>query len=64
MPEHICPSCKKPNYDDEALLCIYCGESLRRDLGLAGKIKYSRPRLIFFITAVLVLLAFALLMLK
>ena len=28
--EYICPNCKKPIYDDEAMLCLYCGESLRR----------------------------------
>jgi len=30
MSEYICPHCKKPIYDDEALLCLYCGESLNR----------------------------------
>lgn len=28
--EYICPHCKKPIYDDDALLCLYCGESLNR----------------------------------
>ena len=30
MAEYICPHCKNPIYDDEALLCMYCGESLNR----------------------------------
>ncbi len=26
----ICPHCKNPINDEEALLCLYCGESLNR----------------------------------
>jgi predicted amidophosphoribosyltransferase len=29
MNPRICPHCQKPIEDDEALLCLYCGESLR-----------------------------------
>ena len=30
MPEHICPHCRQPIHDDDALLCHFCGESLNR----------------------------------
>jgi len=33
MPERICPHCHQPIFDDEALLCHFCGESLRRTSG-------------------------------
>ena len=29
MAEFTCPHCKQPIYDDEALLCHFCGESLK-----------------------------------
>ncbi len=61
MAEYICPHCKKPIYDDEALLCLYCGESLRRGIGFMGKLKYTNPRAIFVIIVALVLVSFILL---
>ncbi len=39
--EYICPHCDKPIYDDEALLCLYCGENLERGVGTLGKMRYS-----------------------
>jgi len=64
MPEYICPHCKKPIYDDEALLCLYCGESLRRSIGFMGKLKYPTPRIISSIVITLMLLGFILLIIK
>jgi len=58
MPEYICPHCKKLIYDDEALLCLYCGESLNRSIGFMGKIKYPTPKIIITFIAVLILLIF------
>ena len=55
MPEYICPQCGKPIYDDEALLCLYCGESLRRSIGFMGKIKYPTPKLNFIISILLLI---------
>jgi DNA-directed RNA polymerase subunit RPC12/RpoP len=56
MTEYICPHCKKPVYDDDALLCLYCGESLRRS-------KYFlKPKTVFIIVVVIVLLSFLALM--
>ncbi len=53
MPEIICPHCKNPIYDEEALFCHFCGGSLRRSSrGMCGPIKYGRFRII---TAALVL---------
>ncbi|HOU37248.1 MAG TPA: hypothetical protein PLJ26_03940 [Candidatus Omnitrophota bacterium] len=52
MSEHICPHCKKPIYDDEALLCLYCGESL-------GRPKYFlKPRIVFIFIVIVLLLSF------
>ena len=64
MPEYICPYCKKPINDDEALLCLYCGESLNRPVGLMGKLKYLKPKIIMVIIVVLVLFSFMVLMLS
>ncbi len=30
MIEIICPHCKNPTYDEDALLCHFCGNSLQR----------------------------------
>lgn len=30
MVEYRCPHCRTPIYDDDALLCLYCGQSLDR----------------------------------
>ena len=53
MSEYICPHCKKPIYDDEALLCLYCGESLNRP----GK-RIPRSRTIFIIIILALLASF------
>ena len=60
MPEYICPHCKKPIHDDEALLCLYCGESLGRKPGF---LKYTPLKLLFAVITLLVILSFALLVL-
>jgi len=63
MSEYICPKCKKPIYDDDVLLCLYCGESLHRESGILGSMKYSHHKIIFIAAVVLIVLAFAVLML-
>jgi len=45
----VCPHCKRPIYDADALLCLYCGESLDR-----GRARF--PGKIVFIAVILVLL--------
>ncbi len=62
MPEYICPHCRKPIYDDDALLCLYCGESLNRPAGFMGNLKYPRPKIIIIILVVVLLAAFIILM--
>jgi predicted nucleic acid-binding Zn ribbon protein len=49
MSEYICPHCKNPISDDEALLCLYCGESLGRRKG---------SKLIIIVVVGLILLSF------
>ncbi|MDD5116025.1 MAG: hypothetical protein PHW98_03060 [Candidatus Omnitrophica bacterium] len=58
MPVYICPHCKNPIYDDDALLCLYCGESLRRPVGFFGKLRYPRPAVIIAFLALIILLSF------
>ena len=64
LSKYICPCCKEPIYDDEALLCLYCGESLRRGVGFMGKIKYPNYKIIIIAVVIVVLLSFALLIIK
>jgi len=62
MEEYTCPHCQNSIYDDEALLCHFCGESLRRaGKGFLSNIKYSHKRggwvfIIFFIIFIFILL--------
>lgn len=62
MRKYVCPHCKKPIYDDDALLCFYCGESLDRSIGFMGKIKHPKPKIIAIVLLALVLLSFIVLM--
>ncbi len=62
MSEYICPYCKKPIYDDEALMCLYCGQSLNRGIGFIGKLKYPKHKIFIIIIVVLVLISFLVLM--
>jgi predicted amidophosphoribosyltransferase len=64
MAEYICPHCKKPIYDDEALLCLYCGESLNRSVGVMGRMRYPKPRVILAAIVLVVVLGFVLLMMR
>lgn len=63
MAEYICPNCANPIYDNDALLCHFCGESLQRaSTGLLGKLRYSNRKMIWIVIASLALLAFIFLM--
>jgi zinc-ribbon domain len=64
MPVYFCPHCRQPIYDDEALLCLYCGESLERPAGFMGKLKYPKPKIIIIIIVILLLASFMFLMLR
>jgi hypothetical protein len=40
MPDVMCPHCKNPVYDEDALLCHFCGQSLGRvSRGLLGAMR-------------------------
>jgi hypothetical protein len=54
----ICPHCKNPVHDDDALLCLYCGESLNR--GRRGPVLTP----VFFAILFVILLSFLLLVLS
>ena len=56
-----CPHCHQPIYDDEALLCHFCGGSLRRPgKGLLGQLKYGKNRIIWIGVILIVILGFCL----
>jgi len=42
MKDYTCPHCKNPIYDEDALSCHFCGESLHRPSnGAIGKMRYG-----------------------
>ncbi|MFH1782112.1 MAG: hypothetical protein ABH848_00660 [Candidatus Omnitrophota bacterium] len=58
IKKEICPNCKREIIDDEALRCLYCGESLDRPFGFMGKIRYQKPKIMLVILIGVVLLCF------
>ena len=59
--EYICPNCNKPIYDDEALLCLYCGESLGRPTKTTlGFIKSNKLKVLIFLFVIVIILSFLL----
>ena len=64
MEEYSCPHCNNPIYDEEALSCLYCGESLKRDIGFMVKIKYSQFNTIAIVVALIVAISFILLIIR
>jgi len=65
MSEYICPNCKNPVYDEEALLCHYCGESLERSGGgFLSSIKYSNKRVTWYFLIFAVLVVFIILVIR
>lgn len=65
MSEYICPNCKNPIYDEDALFCHFCGESLERaGDGFIGKIRYSNRKVLWFFISFLVLLGFVFLVIR
>lgn len=53
-----CPNCHKIVYDKDALLCLYCGESLGRPAGFIGFLKSTKGKLVTSIIAVLIIISF------
>ncbi len=65
MADYICPNCKMVTYDEEALLCHFCGESLQKSgQGFLGRIKYDNKKIIWYFTIFLILLSLILLAIK
>ena len=64
MSEYICPHCGKPIEDDDALLCLYCGENLERGVGFIGKMKYSVNWGILVFMILVIVISFFLLILR
>jgi len=62
MSEYICPYCQQPIYDDEALLCLYCGQSLNRAVGFMGKLRYPKFKIIILGIVTMLLVSFIFLM--
>ena len=60
IPVNICPHCKNPIYDEEALLCLYCGNSLKRKIGFMGNIRHFSPTVVFIFVVGLIILSFIL----
>ena len=64
MSEYACPHCKQPINDDEALLCLYCGESLNRPVGFMGKLKYLVHKIVIVFIVALLLVSFIIIMIR
>ena len=65
MEGHICPHCGNPVFDEDALLCHFCGESLQRaGQGFLGRIRYANRRVVWYFLTFLVLCALAFLFLR
>ncbi len=61
MYECVCPRCKNTIYDEDALLCHFCGESLGRPSGGGLGMMRSMPwKWVFVIVAVFIILSFLL----
>jgi len=56
-----CPQCQNPIYDDEALLCLYCGESLDRQ---GNDQKSVRHKIFFVVIVLIVLVSFVMVMVR
>ncbi len=53
-----CPHCKNPIYDEEALLCHFCGGSLGRGSdGAIGRMRGAGNKWIWVTVAVLLVIA-------
>lgn len=61
--ERVCGHCRSPVYDQDTLRCWQCGEMLGEQSGFISGMRYSKPKLIFIVCAVTVIVAFVLLIL-
>jgi hypothetical protein len=50
-------------YDEDALLCHFCGQSLERaSKGFLGKVRYANSKVVWFFVVFAVIVSFVLLM--
>jgi hypothetical protein len=55
MSEIICPHCKNPIYDEDVLLCHFCGKSLARTSGgVFGKMRGPGMNWVWIILALMI----------
>jgi len=65
MSEFTCPHCKNSVYDDDALLCHFCGNSLNRSSsGMLGKVRGGGRGWLPSVVAALIVLTFILYLLR
>lgn len=65
MQGDTCPHCGNPIFDEEALLCHFCGKSLQRaGQGFLGKIRYANHRILWYLLTFLVLCGLAFLLIR
>lgn len=55
-----CPECGRPIEDDDAVLCLYCGASLRRTAGFISGLKYKPAYAVLAAAIALLIFAFLL----
>ena len=61
MSEIHCPHCKNPIYDEDALLCHFCGNSLSRgSAGAFGKMRSAGMKWVLITIGLLIVLTFIL----
>ncbi len=54
MPDILCPKCKTPTYDEEALSCHFCGERLpRSSSGFIGAMSGAGMKWVLVTVAIL-----------
>jgi len=59
MPDIICPHCKNLTYDEDALLCHFCGNSLNRGSGgIMGRMRGAGMKWVWITVAILISIAF------
>lgn len=61
MAETLCPHCKQTIYDEDALSCLYCGESLNQKTGFMS---FIQSKAVIGWIALIVLLSFGLLLFR
>ncbi len=61
MTQIQCPHCNQPIYDEDALNCLYCGESLNVSTGFMS---FMQSKSVIVFVALVVLISFILLVFR